>query len=90
MKLELTFFNSLCECEVFRINGKNAKHEDFGEHFDRSPDTADEYGCGDMRFTPNPPADEVLEKYNITVDEYEEIATELEDKLSFGCCGWCI
>lgn len=89
MKLELEFGECLCYCRNFKINGKQADEDDFGAKFDRSPETAQPYSCGDMQFTRNPPTAEVLSKYGITIDEYNEIAAQLEKGLSFGCCGWC-
>ena len=35
------------------------------------------------------PTQSILDKYKINVDEYKVIVEELEDKLSFGSCGWC-
>ena len=90
MKLELQFGTSLCFAPTFKINDKDADADDFGEKYDRSPETAEDYACGDMRFTRIPPTAAVLSKYGITIDEYHEIATRLEEGLSFGCCGWCV
>lgn len=41
-----------------------------------------------MRFEPQSPTKEVLDKYNITEEEYNKICDELEYKLGIGCCGW--
>ena len=90
MKLEVEFGSTMCYTPTFVINGVEADHEDFGEKYDRSPETAEDYACGDMRFTRIPPKPEVLEKYHITEAEYEVIAGQLEGGLSFGCCGWCV
>ena len=68
----------------------DATPEDFGEQYDRDPGGAEPYGCGDMRFTRIPPTVEVLNKYEITIDEYHLVAQQLEHGLSFGSCGWCI
>ena len=43
-----------------------------------------------MRFKPQSPTKEVLDKYNITEEEYNKICDELEDKLCVGRCGWCV
>ena len=32
----------------------------------------------------------VLDKYNITEEEYYNICNELECKLCVGGCGWCV
>jgi hypothetical protein len=90
MKLELKIYRCLCETETFLVNGIDAEHEDFGTKGDNSPDTAEDYGCGNMTFTGSTSTPEILEKYKINESEYLEIVSELEDKLSFGRCGWCI
>lgn len=90
MKLELEFGTALCYTPKFVINGIIADEDDFGEKYDRDPDNAEDYGCGDMQFTRIPPTNEVLEKYSITEAEYAIIAGQLEEGLSFGSCGWCV
>jgi hypothetical protein len=42
-----------------------------------------------MLFVTKSPKVSVLNKYNISVEEYYAIGNQLEDKLSFGSCGWC-
>ena len=90
MNLILTFGHALCYTPEFSINGVDADCEDFGEKYDRSPETAEDYACGNMQFTRIPPTTEVLARYNITEKEYDEIAEKLEAGLSFGSCGWCV
>ena len=87
---KIVVYGCLCATREFEINGIEADHEDFGWKGDLDEANAEPYGCGDMRFVPNPPFDDVLKKYNITEAEYEEICAELTEKLSFGCCGWCV
>lgn len=89
MKLELEFGTYYCYPKTFIINDIDADEEDFGKKYDDSPETAPEYGCGNMRFHPYEPREEILKKYNITLNEYEQICDKLEDGLSFGRCGWC-
>jgi len=89
MELKLTFLSALCSTGEFEINGIDADIDDFGEKCDRSPETAEDYSCGDMQFTPKLATQEVLDKYKINLTEYNEIANKLEEGLSFGCCGWC-
>lgn len=89
MTYVIEVFRCYCATEVFIINGVNADSDDFGSSCDESPDTADDYSCGNRVFSAKLPTQEVLDKYGINVTEYNEIAHELEDKLSFGCCGWC-
>lgn len=88
MKLELEIAGALCWAEVFRINGIEADAEEFGEKYDASPSSAEDYSCGDMRFFPSLPTDEILNKFSITLSDYNIICEKL-DGLSFGCCGWC-
>lgn len=89
MKLELEFGTSLCYTPVFIINDIKAESCDFGEQYDHGSDDADDYCCGDMRFERVVAKPEVLQKYGITIPEYELIAGQLETGLSFGSCGWC-
>ena len=90
MDLKLDVYDALCSCAEFKINGIHADYEDFGDKYDDDRENAQEYGCGNMHFHPKRSTPEILDKYKITVDEYNQIADELEDKLSFGCCGWCV
>lgn len=89
MAHEITFGSALCYTPVFKINGIYADSDDFGEKYDHSPGTADDYCCGDMRFDQKAPDDKVLTKYGIDELEYWTIANKLADGLSFGACGWC-
>jgi hypothetical protein len=81
----------LCYCPIFTVKGIKADDSDFGDkedidcHCEDKPD----HGCGNMTFTPKLATQKVLDKYGITVDEYNEIASVLEDGLSFGYCGLC-
>lgn len=91
MELIIKPYNSLpCELEMFTINGKTAEYRDFGSVFDHNESEKEPYGCGDMYFEPKLPTSEVLQRYNITVDEYNTICIELENKLYVGKCGWCV
>lgn len=90
MKLELEIYGCLCATKDFRINGISADSSDFGSQGDSDPDNAEPYGCGNMRFEGKPSTDEVLKAYGISESEYKEIVELLEDKLSFGSCGWCV
>jgi hypothetical protein len=89
MKLELEFGLGFCYTPIFRINGIEATRRDFGEQYDRSPETAEDYACADMQFTRKKASQEVLDKYGITGPEYEVVAGQLEVGLSFGLCGLC-
>ena len=82
MKLIIKPFHSLpCELEVFTINGNAADYRDFGSVFDHNKEKRKPYGCGNMYFEPKLPTSNVLKHYNITVDEYNAVCTELEKKL---------
>jgi hypothetical protein len=65
-----------CELEIFTINGKDANRMDFGEIYDHNEGNA------------KSPTKEVLDKYNITEEEYYNICNELKDKLFVGGCRW--
>ena len=90
MKLELIIYRALCETSVFIINGINADYHDFGEKYDRDSGNAEDYACSNMQFTGYQSTPEILEKYKITEDEYQEVVSKLEEGLSFGSCGWCV
>ena len=91
MELIIEPFHSLpCELEIFTINGIAANSMDFGSVFDHNEKSKESYGCEDMYFEPKLATSDVLKHYNITVDEYNAVCTELENKLYVGKCGWCI
>jgi hypothetical protein len=89
MKLVLNFYGALCETKNFKINDIDADYEDFGDKYDHDSENAESYCCADMEFDSKPATQEILDKYHITVDEYNEICDKLEEGLSFGRCGWC-
>ena len=90
MKLELTFCHCLCATDEFRINGITALEDEFGFGYDADPESAEEYGCGNRVWERRECSREILSLYDITEEEYAEIAAKLEEGLSFGCCGWCV
>lgn len=83
-----------CEVNVFTINGKGAYVDDFGYSEDSSipVNVDDAYVCQNRRFIPyyDRPIDGMLDEYNITLDEYNQICDMLEDKLYIGSCGLCL
>ena len=89
MKKDLSFGNCFC-CVSGMVNDIEIESEDFGNKYDHDQKNAPEWGCGNMQFDPIPSTPEVLKKYSITEQEYDEICQELADGLSFGNCGWCI
>jgi hypothetical protein len=90
MKLKLKIFSALCSAKVFEINDIPADTSDFGESYDASPEEAKRYACGNRVFERIPSTKQILKKYKINQKEYDEIASELEEKLSWGSCGWCV
>jgi hypothetical protein len=90
MKLEFEVYECLCAPVWFSINDINADENDFGSKDDEAPEAAEQYGCGNMRFTRKESSLEILNKYSINQNEYDMICEKLEEGLSFGYCGWCI
>ena len=92
MELVIKPYHGLpCELEIFTINGIKANQRDFGNNEDRAPEEGDIYGCGHRTFEADRhKASKCMKKYNITIDEFNKICDELEDKLYVGACGWCI
>ena len=78
-----------CYCPVFTIKGQKADQYDFGEGEDMDFDDKPKYGCGNKVFVVKPVEQKVLDKYGITVDEYNEIANVLVEGLTFGRCALC-
>ncbi len=90
MKLKLKVARNICEPDIFEINGIAADYNDFGEKKDSLPVSPYSYMCENMHFTPKFATQSVLDKYKINIDEYNIVAGQLEEKLSFGRCGWCV
>lgn len=88
MKLEIRAYSALpCEDEVFTINGIEASKDDFGKVNAKG---IGNYSCLLMGFTPKMPTENVLKKYNISLDDYDEIVEQLNELFSFGECCWCV
>lgn len=79
-----------CKLETFTINGRNADSRDFGDMYDHDEEHIELYVCGDMYFESKNLTKEVLDKYNITEEEYYDICNKLEAKLCIGRCGLCL
>lgn len=90
MEYKAEVFSALCSLAEFMINGIAADEYDFVDKYDHSPETAEDYACGNMQADIKAATDEVLEKYDITADEYATIAADVAEKVSFGCCGLCV
>lgn len=90
MELKIKTHHALpCRTEVFTINGKSAEQNDFGDTYDHHHEDAEPYACADMHFDPKPPTKEVLNRYNITEEEYRVICYELKRVLREGKCDSC-
>lgn len=89
MKLEFDVYRAICETKRFVINGIKATYKDFGEKYDAAPDKTRPNCCGNMLFEPKVPAQQILDKYGITISEYMNICKQLQDCVSFGTCSLC-
>lgn len=89
MNIQLEVYSALCETAIFTINDIKADYYDFGNKYDADRENAPDYCCGNMVFEGKEPIEEVLNKYDITEEEYSEIVFKLHESLSFGSCGWC-
>lgn len=83
------FYALPCELKIFTINGKDADSRDFGDTLDHITEEREPYCCSNKYFEQKPSTREVLDKYNITEEEYHNICNELENKLYVGACSWC-
>ena len=72
------------------INHKPINEDDFVNKYDHDSANAQEYGCGNMQADVIESTPEVLAKYGIDEDEYNIIAFEISQALSFGTCGLCV
>lgn len=89
IRLTLEIYGAVCETSEFIINGIPADAYDFGNKTDEGIEYAQDYCCGNMIFRTISATPKILDKYNINDTEYNEVAAQLADKLSFGNCGWC-
>ena len=88
--LTITDMHLYCFCEAeLIVKGKKADIEDFGDDDDINPELAPEFGCGNRFFQVWEESPEILKKYNITVEEYDEIGATLQKWLTIGCCDDC-
>lgn len=78
-----------CTLAIFTINEIQAAAADFVDQYDADPSAAEDYGCGEMQADIIKATDRVLIKYKITLEEYNEIAAQVAEKLSIGSCNWC-
>lgn len=89
MELIVVPYDYFCSLQHFYINGIMADICDFGECLDDDPQNAPDYGCGCKLFRANPAEPEILDKYKISLNEYNEVCEELREKLYFGSCSLC-
>jgi hypothetical protein len=90
IKYNITPFSALCSLRTFTIVGQDVQdHDDFYTQQDESPHTAEDYACGYMKGTPMKATPKVLKKYGLTTKEFNQIAEEAAEAVSFGCCGLC-
>jgi len=86
MKLQLIQSKSCpCSLEQFIINDIIADYEDFGE-IDKE---SNGHECQIFGFKAKDPSDEILKKYEITLDEYDQVCNKL-DVIFMGYCQLCI
>ena len=90
MEYKAEVYSALCSLSVFEINGKDADQDDFVNNYDHDQENAEDYACGDMRAEVLEATDSILGKYGITKEEFTTIAEDVAEKVSFGCCGWCV
>lgn len=89
--LELTRSNSeICLISEMKINGIDAYIFDFGTMKDMNPELAPPSGCGNRCFIPKPfVAPQLLEKYNISKEDGQELLELLQKELHVGLCKRC-
>lgn len=88
--LDITDMDDGCfSCATLKIRGQEADIDDFGNDEDIDPQHAPPWGCGNRFFQVWEERPEILEKYGITVEEYDEIGFWLQRCLSVGCCDLC-
>ena len=76
-----------CSLKEFKINGIDASYEDFGY---TECERIKPYTCTNFHFVSRFSTPEVLNHYNITESEYDQICEKLEMIFDFGECGLCI
>lgn len=84
-------YGDMCELNPdCHINGEPLDYNDFVRKYDHDKAHAQEFGCRDMRCDIKQPSGDVLNKYCITVEEYQTIAFEISEALKFGACDACV
>lgn len=75
-----------CAVDKFRINGIRANEEDFGEV---NLENVGRYTCRISGFTPGKVKQKILDKYGITIDEFYEICSKLDEVFEYRTCSYC-
>jgi hypothetical protein len=88
MNLEIKIIDTRpCCTEVFLINGKSAKIEDFG--YSGYNGDLNKHTCQHW-FTPYEiPDSNILKEFEISKGEYRQICEKLKEKLRVTKCAWC-
>ena len=89
MNVIITIGTIPCDIRKLKINNIEASYHDFIELYDRDKTNAPQYGCGNMKATPITSTPEILKRYNIIQEEYDEITEKLCAKLKIGHCNKC-
>lgn len=79
-----------CELEEFKINGKKADKDDFGE---KDGVCTIDYGCVCRTFVVEDDENRIsntMEKYGLTREEFNDVAQRLESVLDVGRCWLCV
>ena len=85
----VTSHSSPCELSTFAVNDMEAETCDFVSCYDHDQDSAAEYGCGDLRADVKEVSTDILEKYEITAEEFHDIAGQVVKALAVGFCCLC-
>lgn len=78
-----------CYAKIFNIGDQKAYQDDFGHKEDTLYWMAEPYGCGFCEFIVKEPTNDILNKYDITEEDYEKIAEALKEELFVGGCSLC-
>lgn len=82
--------NEICLASKLKINGVNTDMFKLGTSMDKNIEDAPPTGCGNRVFVPNYDLpNRVLEEYNISKEDMDNVLKYLEEKLSIGKCKFC-
>lgn len=91
VKVDVSRSNSeVCLIVAMKVNDIDAYLFDFGTMKDLDPDNAPSSGCGNRSFIPKRPMPQgILDKYNLTPQQGEDLLDLLEKELHIGYCKRC-